>query len=107
MKQLIATCLEWFNIFLGQVNVGINQFSDHTTRHAIAHVRCINGGITQLNIIVDEPERLDNPSRFVIGDIFRQLAKMGFHPINLEIINKERVTVYQLGRMRPLMVQPV
>jgi hypothetical protein len=107
MKQLIATMLEWFNIFIGQISIGVNQYAGQNTRHGIAHVRCVNGGITQISIIADDPEKLENPSKFTINSIFIQLTKMGFEPINLEIINKEYIKVYQLGRYRPLMVQPI
>lgn len=106
MKNYIAILLEWFNIVLGNVNIGINKYATQS-RHAIGHVACVNGGITQINIIVDKPERLINPTRFVINDIFRQISKLGFEPINLEILINGEVKLYQRGRYEPLMVQPI
>ena len=87
------------------VNIGLSPDIAKDKRHGVAWVECVNGGVTQQSFLADKPERLVNPSMFVIRSMFHQIAKMGLYPRHLEIMINNKRTVYQFGRRRPILTQ--
>lgn len=87
------------------ISIGLSSSICKNKRHGIIHLKCSNGGITQLNFVVDKPELLESSNYFVRQELFNQVSKMGYEPINIEILVANKVKLYKEGKVFSLFKQ--
>lgn len=106
LKNLFYVFMEMFGFEMRRINVGVSVEASKEKRNGLAHLRPVNGGNTfTMPFVVDKPELLNKPSFWLIESMYEQFFKMGYEPVNLEIESDTHRLVYQLGKLKPILVQ--
>lgn len=88
------------------VRIGIPENPDLNKVHGFIRAQAIDGSITKVPFVVDRPERLEKSTDKMRRHMWFQAVQLGFIPTHIEIIGSNRIRTYQLGKRRPVSVQP-
>lgn len=87
---------------LSVVQIGISDSIDKSQHHGVAWVQNDDGRVVGRQFIVDQPHLIENPNRYQIRDIFKQIKMLGFELDHLEILVGGKVRVYRPNQPRPI-----
>lgn len=75
-------------------------------QHGLVSVRSYaTGDRMNFGLVVDKPKHLINPRPEIISDVFKQVEKMGYLPISVDIRVGTRRRVYEPGKDQPILDQ--
>lgn len=77
------------------VNIGLSDQMPVTERHGYVMGKCIQTGErVRYDFLVDKPRFLFMPSKSAIGDLFKQLKKLGINANSIVVTKSNQPKIY-------------
>lgn len=90
-----------------EIHIGFVPNISPEKQHGVAWMNEPGKGMASHPFTVDRPYLLENPSFWVVDQLFDQISKLGFFPDKIEIITADEHRVYEFGKIRPILRQRV
>jgi len=96
------------------IRVGLNPNMSADQRHGVAWFNVSGFGIQKRDFMVDLPELLEQPTKELVHDVFRQIAildktlpkkEINCRPVNIDLMVGNTRRVYRFEDFEPLLVQ--
>lgn len=90
-----------------EINIGFVPNIAPEKQHGVAWIKEPGKGMASRPFMVDRPGLLENPSFWVVDQLFDQIAKLGYFPDKIELITGDEYRVYEFGKVRPILRERV
>lgn len=91
---------KYFDLVFREVQVGVSERLPRELAHGNVFIQ---QGTRRVPVpfVADKPQWLEDPTQYVLEGIFRQFVKMGYRPVNLELLVGQRYQNYALSDVCP------
>lgn len=91
---------KYFDLVFREVQVGVSEHLEPRQAHGKVFIQ---QGTRRIPVpfVADKPQWLEDPTQHVLEGIFRQFFKMGYRPVNLELVVGQRYQNYALSDVCP------